>query len=395
MLDLWLIFTLGFLGSFGHCLGMCSPLTVAFSLSHQQNSPTLGQQVKFHTLLNLGRIFSYTVVGAAIGGLGTILSQSGQIAGIGSELRQSISVITGLMLIWFGIRQIKPDLLPQLPLLHPLLQNKLHNYLSGGMVKLAMQKQQWTPLLLGITWGLMPCGFLYVAQIKAAETSSFQMGAATMLAFGVGTLPMMAGVGISISMVSKDIRSQLFRLGGWVTLLIGIITLLRTGDTMTDYTGHTALFCLILALIARPVSPWWSFPLSYRRALGVGAYVLAVVHTCHMMEHSLQWNLQAVVFLPANLQQGIVVGVIALLLMTPAALTSFDSFQKSLGENWRRIHLLSVPALIFAVIHTISIGSHYLGSSRFTWLNQFAIVLLILISYGVMILRYGKIKSKN
>jgi uncharacterized protein len=206
---------------------------------------------------------------------------------------------------------------------------------------------------------------------------------------------MMAGVGISISMVSKDIRSQLFRLGGWVTLLIGIVTLLRTGDTMTDYTGHTALFCLILALIARPVSPWWSFPLAYRRALGVGGYVLAVVHTCHMMEHSFQWNLQAVVFLPINFQQGIVTGVIALLLMTPAALTSFDRFQKSLGENWRRIHLLSVPALIFAVIHTILIGSHYLGSSQFTWLNQFAVVLLIVISCGVMILRYGKIKSEN
>lgn len=391
MLDLWLIFILGFFGSFGHCLGMCSPLTVAFSLSHQQDSPTIGQQVKFHTLLNLGRIISYTVVGATIGGFGAILFQSGQVAGVGSELRQIISVFTGLMLIWFGIRQIKPDLLPQIPLIHPFVQNKLHNYLSGGMVKLAAQKQQWTPLLLGITWGLMPCGFLYVAQIKAAESSSWRMGAATMLAFGMGTLPMMLGVGISISMISKDKRSQFFRLGGWVTLLIGAITLLRTGDTMTDYTGHIALFCIILALIARPISPWWSFPLSSRRALGVGGYLLAVAHTCHTMEHTFQWNLQAVVFLPINFQQGIVTGVIALLLMTPAAFTSFGRFQKLLGENWRRIHLLTVPALILAVIHTILIGSHYLGSSQVTWVNQLAIFLLIAVSCGVMVLRYGKI----
>jgi uncharacterized protein len=391
MLDLWLIFTLGFLGSFGHCLGMCSPLTVAFSLSHQDSSPTLWQQVKFHTLLNLGRIFSYTVVGAAIGGVGSILFKSGQIAGIGSELRQAISVITGLMLIWFGIGHIKPDVLPRISF--PLKQSQLHNQLSGGMVKLAMQKQLWTPALLGITWGLMPCGFLYIAQIKAVETSSFQMGAVTMLAFGMGTLPMMLGMGISISMVSKDQRSQLFRLSGWVTLLIGIITLLRTGDTMTDYTGHVALLCLILALIARPVSSWWDFPLSYRRALGVGAYVAAVAHTFHMMEHSLQWNFPALVFLPTNFQQGMVAGFIALLLMTPAALTSFDRFQKSLGENWRKIHLLTVPALLFAVIHTILIGSHYLGSSRFTWLNQSAIVLLVVASCGVLILRCGKIKA--
>ncbi|AFY99138.1 sulfite exporter TauE/SafE family protein [Calothrix sp. PCC 6303] len=395
MLDLWLIFTLGFLGSFGHCLGMCSPLTVAFSLSNQQKSPTFWHQVKFHTLLNLGRIFSYTAVGAAIGGVGSILFQSGQIAGIGSELRQTISVITGLMLIWFGIGHIKPDLLPQIPLLQPLLQSKLHNHLSGRMTKLAMQKQQWTPILLGMTWGFMPCGFLYVAQIKAVETGNFQMGAVTMLAFGMGTLPMMAGVGISISMVSQDQRSQLFRLSGWVTLLIGIITLLRTGDTMTDYTGHAALLCLILALIARPISPWWDFPLSCRRALGVGAYLLAVTHTSHMIEHSLQWNFSALAFLPPNFQQGMIAGVIALLLITPAAFTSFDRFQKVLGENWRKIHLLSVPALIFAVIHTILIGSHYLGSSRFNWANQSAIVLLVVVSFGVLILRCKKTKSRN
>jgi sulfite exporter TauE/SafE len=391
MLDLWLIFTLGFLGSFGHCLGMCSPLTVAFSLSHQQNSPNnLWQQVKFHTLLNLGRIFSYTLVGAAIGGVGSILSKSGQIAGIGSELRQTISIITGLMLIWFGIGHIKPDFLPRISL--PLKQNKLHNHLSGGMVKLAMQKQQWTPVLLGITWGLMPCGFLYVAQIKAMEASSFQMGAVTMLAFAMGTLPMMLGVGVSISMVSQNQRSQLFHLSGWVTLLIGIITLLRTGDTMTDYTGHIALFCLILALIARPISPWWGFPLSCRRALGVGGYVSAVAHTFHMMEHSLGWNFQALIFLPTNFQQGIVAGAITLTLITPAAFTSFDRFQKLLGENWRKIHLLTVPALIFAVIHTILIGSHYLGSSRFNWVNLSAIVLLVVVSCGVLILRCRKIQ---
>jgi len=330
---------------------------------------------------------SYTVVGAALGVLGAILLQSGQLAGVGSDLRRWMAIITGILLIWFGLGQITPNLLPRFPLLHPLISGALHNNLSGEMVKLSLQNRWWTPALLGTTWGLMPCGFLYVAQIKAAETGNIWLGAATMSAFGLGTLPTMLGVGVSSSMLSKDRRSQLFRLGGWVTLVIGVITLLRTGDTMVDYTGHGALICLTLALLARPISRFWSIPLKYRRALGVGAFVLASAHTFHMMEHTLQWNFNAFWFQLPSHQIGMAMGGMALVLMIPAALTSFDKAQKYLGPRWRKIHLLGVPALIFTVIHTILIGSHYLGTMPPGLANQLATVFLVVISLFVLLLR--------
>lgn len=104
MLDLLLIVVLGFLGSFGHCVGMCGPLTVAFSLSHKQETPSSWrQQLYFHALLNLGRIVSYALVGAGIGALGSVLIASGQMAGIGSNLRQWMAILTGVMLVWFGL----------------------------------------------------------------------------------------------------------------------------------------------------------------------------------------------------------------------------------------------------------------------------------------------------
>lgn len=393
-LDLLLMTILGFLGSFGHCFGMCGPLAVAFSLSHQQETLGWQQQLKFHTLLNLGRMLSYALVGAGIGALGSVLVESGQLAGIGSDFRRWIAIITGIMLIWFGLGQVKPDLIPRIPLLHPILQGSLHNRLSAGMVKLSLHSKWWTPALLGMTWGLMPCGFLYAAQIKAAATGNLWHGAITMLAFGLGTLPTMLGVGVSTSLMSKDRRSQLFRLGGWVTLIIGAITLLRTGDTMVDYSGHAALICLILALIARPISSCWASPLRYRRALGVAAFILSGVHTTHMIEHSLQWNFAAFGFLPLEFQWGMSAGAVALMLMTPAAFTSFDQMQKYLGKYWRQIHLLSVPALLLSTIHAVLIGSHYLGSLRLTWENKLAAVLLGIITLGVLLVRWHCFWSK-
>lgn len=387
MIELLLMMTLGFLGSFGHCVGMCSPLAVAFSLSHKQETPKWQQQLYFHILLNLGRLVSYVIIGAGIGAIGSVLIASGQMAGIGSELRRWIAIFTGLMLIWFGLGQIKPDFLPRIPILHPLIQGSLHKRLSAGMMKLSLRSRWWTPAGLGLVWGLIPCGFLYAAQIKAAETGNLWRGAAIMLAFGIGTLPTMLGVGVSASMISGDRRSQLFRLGGWITIAIGIITLLRTGDTMVDYTSHASLFCLMLALIARPISRLWSSPLKYRRALGVGAFVLALAHTAHMMEHTLDWNYDAIAFMLPMHQWGMVAGFLALILMTPAAVTSFDRIQSYLGKRWRQIHLLGVPAVILTAIHAALLGSHYLGAGEENSSNQLWTVLLGIAVLAVLLVR--------
>lgn len=383
--------SLGFLGSFGHCVGMCGPLTVAFSLSQQQETTKFWRQFSFHGLLNLGRIASYAFVGAGIGALGSVLLAGGQLAGIGSSLRQTMTILTGFMLIWFGIVQIKPDFLPRLPVFHPL-QGSWHQRLSGAMTKLSLQTRWWTPFLLGSVWGLIPCGFLYAAQIKAAATGSLWLGAATMLAFGLGTMPMMLGVGVSASRLSTDKRSQLFRLGGWVTLSIGILTLLRT-DAMVDYTGHGALILSMLALIARPVSGLWAGLLRYRRALGVGAFVLSVAHTAHMLDHTLQWNLDAFSFMLPQHQVGIGLGALALVLMAPAAFTSFDRLQKALGKNWRLIHLLSVPALVVATVHTVLIGSHYLGELAWNWDNLSRSAIAFLITALVLLIRFSWVWS--
>ena len=374
MLDLLLMASLGFLGSFGHCLGMCGPLTVAFSLSQGQVS-----QVRFHLLLSLGRIISYSLVGAVVGGLGSVLVAGGQMAGVGSLLRRAIALATGLLLVWFGLAQINPGQLPPVPLLNPMVQASWHDRLGRVMTALQRQPRSWTPLLLGLMWGLMPCGFLYAAQLKAAETTSFWRGGAAMLAFGMGTLPTMVGVGVATTALSADRRGQLFRLAGWITLTVGLITLLRSSDGI-DFTGYGALIALALVLIARPLNHLWPSLLTYRRALGMGAFVLSLAHVAHMV--TLGWDPRVLPFLLPQLQVGGWAGMIALALMIPLAATSSNYAQAKLGRYWRQLHHLVVLIFGLAVVHTLLLGSSYLGSfdrSPGHWLAAISLGTLALI----------------
>ncbi|MGB3300393.1 MAG: sulfite exporter TauE/SafE family protein, partial [Phormidesmis sp.] len=279
-----------------------------------------------------------------------------------------------------------PGLLPALPFLHPAQQQHIHEKLTRLMMKVSGRKADpeasqtidqiidrtaiFTPLVLGLLWGLIPCGFLYAGQLRAAETQSWTGGAMIMLMFGLGTLPAMLAMGAATSWLSRDQRSQLFRIGGWLTVLIGTLLLWRTGDTMSDYSGHGALICLMLALIARPISRLWAAPLRYRRLLGVSAFVLALLHVIHMASHTWNWHFQAVRFMLREQQFGVLLGAIALLLLLPAALTSFDGAYKRLGNRWRKLHLLSLPALLLAAAHTIIIGSSYWGPLMLRWPNQ-------------------------
>jgi len=140
----------------------------------RKKPPKWRQQLYFHILLNLGRIVSYALVGAGIGALGSVVP-SGQMAGIGSDLRRWLAILTGLMLIWFGLMQIKPDFLPRLPVLHPLTQGTWHNRLSAAMVKLSLQKAGGRQPL-GMVWGLIPCGFLYAAKLRQLKPNLWRDG---------------------------------------------------------------------------------------------------------------------------------------------------------------------------------------------------------------------------
>jgi len=117
---------------------------------------------------------------------------------------------------------------------------------------------------------------------------------------------------------------------------------------------------ILLMLIARPISRLWPQPLRYRRAGGEPLYwlwlILVICSTIHLHGTSRllisccssNWLWQVA------------------LVDDPGCAYQFDRFQSYLGKRWRQIHLLGVPALLLSGIHTVLIGSHYLGELEWT-----------------------------
>jgi uncharacterized protein len=374
MADFLLMAVLGFLGSFGHCASMCGPLTVAFAANRTNRS--WQQSGWFHGAMNLSRILSYTLGGAILGGLSALALAGGQMVGVGSQLRSTIALISGLLLMGSGLGQIFPG-----------------EWSVPRWGQRSFQQITRQPWLLGILWGLMPCGFLYTAQLKAIESGSMLNGAVNLLAFGLGTTPVMMGIGVSAGFFSLERRSQLRRAGGWIAIVVGIITLGRSGDGMNDGTGYGAIICLILALIARPISKLWPGLLNYRRLLGVGAAVLSIAHLGHVVVHNWDWQPRALQFLLPAQQTGAWLGIGALLLLLPGLGTSSDKLQTQLGGNWRKFHLLAVPALLLAAGHAVLCGASYLGTVQpnlWSWVRSAAIVAIVVF---VLLLRHPRVWS--
>jgi sulfite exporter TauE/SafE len=348
-LELGLTFGLGFLGSLGHCVGMCGGLTLVFA--RLACSDRWDERLRFHLCLNLGRIASYGIVGAVLGGAGSLITKG----------REVVSVGLGLWLVGLGLVQVIPQSWSQQLNWHGLNLNFWHTKLSQAMANMAHRVSWWQTWVLGLLWGLIPCGFLYTAQIKAAESGSIEGGFLVMVAFGLGTIPAMVGSGFWFSYLNHDRRSQLYRFGGWITLVLGVITVART-DSLHDITGYGAFICLGLVMIARPIGRLVRLFLVYRRLLGVSAFALSLVHALVMLEHSLGWNLDGLSFMMLHYQWGVGAGVGAIALMVVPAMTSFDGAVRYLGGWWRRIHLLGVWAFFASGAHILLTGSHFLGA---------------------------------
>jgi sulfite exporter TauE/SafE len=186
---IWTAFIIGLVGSL-HCVGMCGPIALALPVSFS----TRFSLALSRLLYNLGRVVTYSLLGALFGLLGKGFVLAG--------LQQVLSIALGAMLLFMVFTSFNSE--SKLLSFGPL--NKLAGHVKIALGKLLGTSTQSSLFTLGLLNGLLPCGFVYLGIFGALNTGGVLSGMLYMALFGLGTLPLMFAVSLMSSLVSIRVR---------------------------------------------------------------------------------------------------------------------------------------------------------------------------------------------
>nr|WP_189673450.1 MULTISPECIES: sulfite exporter TauE/SafE family protein [unclassified Pseudomonas] len=203
---------LGLLGG-GHCLGMCGGLMGALTLAIPPEQR--GRRLRLLLAYNVGRILSYACAGLLLGLAGWAVASSPAALAL-RVLAALLLIAMGLYLAgwWSGLTRIEA------------LGRGLWRHIQPMASRLLPVSSLPRALLLGALWGWLPCGLVYSTLLWAASQGNAGYSAALMLAFGLGTWPVLLATGLAAERVSSLLRRRSVRMaGGLLVILFGLWTL--------------------------------------------------------------------------------------------------------------------------------------------------------------------------
>ncbi len=209
------VFVASLLGSL-HCAGMCGGF-LAFAVGAGTNQPV--NRWRLQAAYHLGRLTTYTILGAAAGALGAAIDLGASAVG----LQRAAAALAGAMMIAFGgvsILRLSGVHVPKLP-----LPGFLRKTVERGHRLAFRLSPTHRALAVGLLTTLLPCGWLYAFAITAAGTADPMWGGATMAVFWLGTLPVMVSLGAGVQAAAGALGRRLPVVTCTVLMVVGLFTL--------------------------------------------------------------------------------------------------------------------------------------------------------------------------
>lgn len=211
-MTMFLLATLGasLVGSL-HCAGMCGPF-VLIATGTERRAQRLA-------LYHIGRLITYASLGAIAGTAGSMVDLAGSAMGL---QRLAAYAVGGSLVAWGAVLAVRAAGFA-LPLFEA--PRFIGRFVQSGFRFVKHWPRSLHAASIGLLSGFLPCGWLYLFVLAAAGTETAFQGASVMLAFWIGTLPILTALTAGASKLSLRYHKLLPAATAIVCLLAGGHTL--------------------------------------------------------------------------------------------------------------------------------------------------------------------------
>jgi len=205
-------FVIGVIASFSTCMAVVGGLVLSMSATYAKEGDRVRPQLMFHG----GRIVSFFVLGGVIGALGSVFT-------LNTLATFILSLFVGIIMLVLGLNLL--DTFHWVKKIQPSMPKFIARHAHG----MSSFNHTFTPVLVGVATFFLPCGFTQSMQVYTLSTGSFLSGGLTMLAFALGTLPVLMLISFSSFSIQQSSKSGIFfKVAGLIVILFALFNIINS-----------------------------------------------------------------------------------------------------------------------------------------------------------------------
>lgn len=205
-------FVIGIIASLSTCMAVVGGLVLSMSATFAKSGDKIRPQLMFHG----GRILAFFILGGVIGAIGSAFT-------LNTSATFTLGFIIGVVMLILGINLL--DTFHWAKKLQPSMPKFITKHAHG----VSKFNHTLTPLLVGVATFFLPCGFTQSMQLYTLTTGGFIAGGLTMLAFAIGTLPVLALISFSSFSIQRNSKAGIFfKTAGLIVIMFAVFNLINS-----------------------------------------------------------------------------------------------------------------------------------------------------------------------
>ena len=222
------VFLIGLFAAVSTCVAVVGGLLIAVAEKFNESHSDLTGIQKFrpHAYFNAGRVVGYTGFGAAVGGLGSVLTLSPQVNGY-------LTIVVSVIMLLLGFQLL--HLFPWLRRFSP----KMPKFIGHKIYDLSAKDSKGAPFTLGALTFFLPCGFTQALQLYVLASGDWKVGALTMLVFSLGTLPALISLSAMTSFAKGIFQRHFLKFAGVLVVMLAVFNI-NNGIALTGSNFNIA-----------------------------------------------------------------------------------------------------------------------------------------------------------